>query len=143
MRVKRLFVFAMLAAAFAAAAVAQDDHCTTKPKESAHVAGPHGLEGWTIDSALPGYGDTHECFSFTLVLARNGRVIRRRAASPILWHWIFWDDGKQVAIEEGPLHFEMSCVLEDLKSGRTVATYDCYHMLPKDVPEWVKALEPM
>ncbi|HUX44846.1 MAG TPA: hypothetical protein VMV57_08860 [Terracidiphilus sp.] len=133
----------ILAIALVGHAAAQEVHCTAKGKATQKVAGPHGLEGWTIDDALPdsSYGD--ECFSGVLVIARNGHVIRRRKAGPILWHWIFWDDGKQLAIEEGPLHFGMACVLEDLKSGRPVATHDCYHMLPKDVPEWVKALEPM
>ncbi|MGB6973497.1 MAG: hypothetical protein WBD67_02320 [Terracidiphilus sp.] len=140
---KRCVLFVLIAAALTATAWSQDDHCTDKGKESAHVAGPHGLEAWTIDYALPdsSYGD--ECFSGVLVIARNGHVIRRRKADGFIWSWVFWDDGKQLAIEEGPLHFGMSCVLEDLKSGHTIATYDCYHGLPADAPEWVKAVDTM
>jgi hypothetical protein len=143
--IKRLFLFAILAACLAAPARAQtaseSDICTTTPKESKHVAGPHGLEAWTLESTIPYDSDPQECFSFTLVLARNGHVIRRREAHPIIWKWLFWNDGKQVAIEEGPLHFGMNCVLEDLRTGHTVETYDCYHFPTKVVPDWVKALD--
>ena len=142
---QRLFVIAMLAAALAASAGAQtaaeSDICTATPKDSKHVSGPHGLEGWTLESVIPDYSDPRECFSFTLVLARNGHVIRRRDAEPIIWSWLFWDDGRQVAIKEGPLHFGMNCVLEDVKSGRTVETYDCYHYPQGDAPVWLKALD--
>jgi hypothetical protein len=150
---KRLFVFVMLAAALAATAVAQTaaewDNCTTTPRESKHVSGPHGLEGWTMESIIPDYSNATECFSFVLVLARNGHVIRRRDAQPVIWNWIFWNDGKQVAIVEGPLHFGMNCVLEDVETGREIESFDCYHHPSKDdppdfyVPNWVKALGPM
>ena len=138
---RRCVLVAMLAVALAVAARGQNNHCTDKGKESAHVAGPHGLEGWTLDSTIPGYSDPQACFSFTLVLARNGHVIRRRQAEPIVWKWIFWNNGRQVAIEEGPLHFGLNCVLEDVKTGRALANYDCYHYEPKEVPDWVQALE--
>jgi len=143
---KRLFVFVMLAAALTTPAWTQtageSDNCTTtSPNETKHVTGPHGLEGWTLESTIPDYSDPQECFSFTLVLARNGHVIRRREADPIIWKWLFWSDGEQVAIEEGPLHFGMNCVLENVKTGHITATYDCYHDEPKEIPDWVKALE--
>jgi hypothetical protein len=140
---KGFILYGILAVAVATPGWGLGDHCTAKGKAAQHVAGPHGLQGWTIDYAMPdaSYGD--ECFSGVLVIARNGHVIRRRMAEPIIWRWIFWNDGKQLAIEEGPLHFGMRCVLEDLKSGRTVATYDCYHDEPKQMPDWVKALKPI
>lgn len=144
---KGLWVFAMLAAVLATPASAQSENCTTTLNESKHVTGPHGLAGWTLDSSLPDSSYGSECFSFTLVLARKGHVIRRRAADPIIWNWIFWDDGRQVAIEEGPLHFGMTCVLEDVETGRTVERFDCYHHPSKDdspdfhIPDWVKALQ--
>jgi hypothetical protein len=138
-----LLVWGVLALTLVAPAWGQQVHCTAKGKATQHVAGPHGLQGWTIDYALPDSSYSDECFSLELVLTRNGHVIRRRKAEPIIWRWIFWNDGKQLAIEEGPLHFGMNCVLEDLASGRTVANYDCYHDEPKQMPDWVKALKPI
>ncbi len=113
----------------------------SKPTESAHVRGPSGLEGWTLESPVPdsGYGD--EKFAFTLVIARGGRVVRRIDGDPMIWRWIFWDGGRRVAYESGPFHFGMTCVLVDVKTGRRAGSVDCYHELPADAPDWVKALE--
>ena len=113
-----------------------------KPRESEHRSGPNGLAGWTLESPIPdsNYGDQR--FAFTLVLARNGRRLRRIAGAPIIWKWIFWNDGRQVAYETGPLHFGMSCVLADTNSGRELEKLDCYHQLPANVPPWVTALDP-
>ncbi len=41
-----------------------------------------------------------------------------------------------------PLHFGMSCVLADVKTGRKLEILDCYHELPANVPVWVTALNP-
>lgn len=113
-----------------------------KPTESKHVSGPHGLEGWTLDSPVPesNYGD--EPFSFTLVIARNGKVLHRIKGAPIIWKWMFRADGAQVAYETGPFHFSMMCVLTEVKTGRTLQTFDCYHGLPENAPGWVTALHP-
>ena len=113
----------------------------TKPTESEHTKGPHGLEGWTLNWPVPGsnYGDQR--FAFTLVLARNGHLIHRVQGDPIVWNWMFWSDGRQVAYETGPFHFSMSCVLIDTKSGRRVDTIDCWQELHVDAPDWAKALE--
>ena len=113
----------------------------TKPTESEHTRGPHSLEGWTLNSPIPesNYGD--ERFAFTLVLARNRHVLHRIQGEPIIWKWIFWSDGRQVAYETGPFHFGMSCVLIDVESGRKLNSLDCWHELPADAPDWAKALE--
>jgi hypothetical protein len=112
-----------------------------KPTESEHRRGPHGLEGWTLDAPVPdsGYGD--ERFAFTLVLARDGHVLHRIGGDPFIWKWLFWADGRQVAYETGPFHFGMTCILVDVRSGRKMSSYDCYHELPVNAPEWAKALE--
>jgi len=108
-------------------------------KPSEHRPGPHGLEGWTLNGPIP--DDPEARYPFVLVIARNGREIRRFEGGVFVWKWMFVDDGRRVAYESGPLHFGLSCVLADIASGRELETYDCYHELPDNVPEWVQALE--
>ena len=112
-----------------------------KPTESEHRKGPHGLEGWTLSAPVDGVHGGNEPLPFTLVVARNGKVLRRIEGDPFVWQWIFWADGGQVAFEAGPLHFGMSCVLFDLAKGREVGRVDCYHDLPANAADWAKALE--
>jgi hypothetical protein len=109
-----------------------------KPTESAHKKGPNGLEGWTLDSPNPGTG---ERIPFTLVIARSGRAIRRIEGDPTIWKWMFRADGQQIAIMTGPLHFSATCFLQDLATGKKLASYDCYHDMPLPEPDWVKDLE--
>jgi hypothetical protein len=111
-----------------------------KPSESEHTKGPHGLEGWTLEQPVPesNYGD--ERFAFTLVLARNGKILRHVEGSPIIWKWAFSSDGREVAYETGPFHFSMICYLIDTDSGRRLADYDCF-TYPGSTPDWVIALE--
>ncbi|HEY2466883.1 MAG TPA: hypothetical protein VGI45_03430 [Terracidiphilus sp.] len=129
-----LFVLASTIPIFAGA--------TDKPVESIHVSGPNGLQGWTLSWPVPdsGYGD--EPFAFTLVLARNGKVLHRIDGDPIIWKWMFWAGGSQVAYETGPFHFSETCVLVEVSTGRRLQAFDCYHELPAKVPDWVTALKP-
>ena len=110
-----------------------------KPTESEHRQGPHGLEGWTLNWPDPDNPD--ERLPATLIVARNGRVLRRIDGDGMVWRWMFWADGAQVAYESGPKHFGLACVLFDLAKGHEVARVDCYHDLPANGPDWVKALE--
>lgn len=120
-------------------AVAQAVQTDEQPTESAHRRGPHGLEGWTLSFTI--YTNSSDRYPMSLMLARRGHVFRRISGSPFLWSWIFWDGGRQVAYEAGPLHFGMTCILKDVATGRELASYDCYHPLPDPAPDWVKALE--
>ena len=131
----------LLALALASAAVAQEPQPGVKPSESVHEHGPGGLEGWTLEWTVPGseYGD--ERFAFTLVIARDGQIIRRIAGDPIIWSWIFWSDGQQIAYETGPFHFKDTCLLIRLADGHQLDSYDCYHEQPLAKPDWVRALE--
>jgi hypothetical protein len=108
--------------------------------ESPHVSGPHGFEGWTLNGPIPDAG-SHERYPFTLVLAQNGKVLRKINGKAFIWHWIFWNDGRQVAYESGPLHFGMQCELYDLKTGRVVQSVDCWQGIPDNAPAWLVALE--
>lgn len=110
-----------------------------KPTESEHRRGPNGYEGWTLNSALP--EQPSERLPWMLVIARKGRVIRRIKGDPFVWNWIFWANGKQVAYESGPLHFGLSCMLADVKTGRVLESFDCFHGIPDNAPGWLRALE--
>jgi hypothetical protein len=139
---KRRYQFGMLLAlALAAVVAAQASQPADKPTQSAHRFGPDGLEGWTLDSRVPGSGYGDERFAFTLVVARHGHIIRRISGGPIIWSWIFWADGRQVAYEAGYFHFNETCFLVRLSDGRKLDSYDCYNNLPPAKPDWVKALE--
>ena len=120
-------------------AVAIPQFAEDKPTESEHVRGPNGLEGWTLNSTIPDRPD--EKFPFTLVIARNGHIIRKVEGDPFVWNWIFWADGKQVAYESGPLHFGLQCILTNVKTGNEIASFDCFHGIPDNAPDWLEALE--
>ena len=112
----------------------------SKPIESEHIKGPHGLEGWTLNWPLLDAKDTSEKYAFTLVLAKDGRILHIEG-HPFIWKWMFWSDGREVSYETGPLHFSMSCVLVDAETGRQLAAFDCeYQDLPAHAPDWLQAL---
>jgi hypothetical protein len=139
---KRRYQFGMLLAlALAAIVGAQASQPADKPTQSAHTPGPDNLEGWTLDSPVPGSGYGDERFAFTLVVARHGHIIRRIPGHPIIWKWIFWADGQQVAYDTGSFHFSETCLLIRLSDGRKLDSYDCYNDLPPVKPDWVKALD--
>jgi len=130
--IKAVFVFAVIVGMMAVARAEQ-------PSESAHRSGPGGLSGWTLSESIPDH--PHELFSKTLVLARNGHVFRQIQGDPFLWTWQFRSGGRQVAYEAGPLHFGMLCFLVDIQTGHKISSYNCYHDLPANAPEWVKELK--
>ena len=110
-----------------------------KPIQSAHVVGPHGLEGWTESITIDEVANQGP-LPVTLVIARHGKVIRRIDGSPFLWQWEFRPGGRQVAFETGPLHFGMTCVLADIKTGKELESVDCYQP-PAHMPSWAEELE--
>jgi hypothetical protein len=120
----------------AGAALAQATQAD-KPIESAHRAGPKGLEGWTESYPLA----DGQSVPANLVIAQRRHVIRRIEGDPFIWKWMFWENGKQVAYETGSLHFNMACRLVDIASGRQLANLDCYRELADDAPAWAKALQ--
>jgi hypothetical protein len=141
---KRRYQFAMLLAlAMPAVVAAQGFQPTEQPTRSVRSAGPDGLEGWTLDSPVRGSGYGDERFAFMLVIARHGHIIRRISGEPVIWKWIFWADGRQVAYETGAFHFTETCFLIRLSDGRKLDSYDCFHDLPLIKPDWVKALDAM
>ena len=131
--------FAILVAVALVSPARPQSRSDDKPTESEHVRGPNGREGWTLNGPLP--DRPNETFPFTLVIARNGHVIRKFEGGAFVWNWIFWADGKQVAYESGPLHFSLECILADVKTGKELSSYDCFHGIPDNAPDWLKALE--
>ena len=97
---RRLATISMLL--LAGTALAQTSRAD-KPIESAHRAGPNGLEGWTESFPLA----DGQSVPANLVIAQRRHVIRRIEGDPFVWRWMFWENGKQVAYETGSLHFNM------------------------------------
>jgi hypothetical protein len=122
-----------------AAAGPQSAPPADKPTPSEHRAGPDGLEGWTLDSPIPDHPG--ETFPMTLVIARNGHIIRKIDGNGFVWQWIFWNNGREVAYESGPLHFGLQCILASVKTGKQLANVDCFHGIPENAPDWLKTLE--
>jgi hypothetical protein len=123
----------LLAACTALAQASRED----KPTESAHRVGPNGLEGWT-ESYPSADGQRYPA---NLLIARQRHVTRRIQGDPFVWKWMFWKNGRQVAYKTGSLHFNMTCKLVDIASGRQLASLDCYRELAEDAPAWAKALQ--
>ena len=105
-----------------------------KPLASPHCKGPGGLEGWTLLYEMPDElyhsEDSGNRLPLALVVEKDGHSIRKIDGDPIVWKFVFVDDQK-VAIETGPLHFGMSCLLIDLKSGKPLEEENCYDDPPK------------
>ena len=111
---------------------------TTAGTESPHRRGPHGLQGWTINYPIPNY----DSMPRTLVIAHGGHILHRVEGRPLIFTWMFQDDGARVAYSTGPLHFEELCVLIDTATGKELANYDCFHdPAGAAAPAWVKLLE--
>jgi hypothetical protein len=123
-------LFAVLSAMIGTSVAAQ----TASP----HRKGPHGLEGWTLVVPVENQGN----LPMTLVIARDNKIVRKFPGDVFVWSWIFLNDGRQVAYESGPLHFAMSCVLADIRTGKEQASFDCFAgPLAEDAPAWVKQLK--
>jgi hypothetical protein len=107
--------------------------------ESAHVTGPRGLQGWTVNSSIEGYPGT---FPTALVLTRNGKIVRCLAGGPFLWEWMFVGDGRLVAYETAAMHGPQEYVLEEIDSGKIVGQYhrvDIAH--GHEPPRWADRLD--
>jgi hypothetical protein len=109
-----------------------------KPNPPECKPGPHGwwgcLESEWVDSHNTLYLPTK------LALFRHGKHVRTIQGKPLIWSWAFLQDGAMLAYEAGPLHFSALCTLQNTRTGKVVAEYDCYHDEPEPVLDWVKAL---
>jgi hypothetical protein len=133
--------FAIVCMAMMAAVVTpQTQEPAEKITESEHRSGPHGLEGWKLSRPFP-VPSNRDPLPFRLLIAQNGKIVRKIEGDPFVWRWIFWEDGHSVAYETGPLHFGMVCHLADVRTGRVIQSIDCFHELPENAPAWAKKLE--
>ena len=77
----------------------------------------------------------------TLVIARDGHVLHRIDGRPLIFTWMFQDDGAHIAYSTGPLHSEELCVLMDTSTGKELGNYDCFlDPAGPAAPLWVKLL---
>ncbi|MDE3199691.1 MAG: hypothetical protein KGN79_02125 [Acidobacteriota bacterium] len=136
------FLLILMVACLASFARAQNTATPAqKQDESAHVHGPDGLEGWTLNGSINDRAHDGEVYPFTLVIARHGKIIHRIPGDAFIWKWVFWDGGKDLAYMSGPLHFSATCHLIRISDWHQIADYDCYHDTPSPQPDWVLALE--
>lgn len=97
--------------------------------------------GWFVEYPWPDASDASQSWrkiAGELVIARGERIIRRIKASPTLWSWNFWDGGRQVVYQEGPLHGQTTFSRMDVTSGKILERWDGDETAPA-APAWVKA----
>jgi len=102
--------------------------------------------GWIVDWPNPD-APNGTPIPGTLVIWRNGKVVRKFAPGPVaFWGWNFWDGGTRVAYELGAMHFSNgNYELRDIAAGRLLARYYCndwdqQHCDPGEMPDWAKAI---
>ena len=74
----------------------------------------------------------------SVVLYRDGHILRSFGAEQSVWDWHFWRDSSTVAYSDGPLHGGASqVVLCDVASGKVLARW-----IPSDAkpPDWAEDL---
>jgi hypothetical protein len=110
-----------------ALAWAQQDAVKSVPKadgqvgvESIQTAGNY--VGWLVDYDVPDVGT----FAGTLIVWKDGRVVRRFESEQTFWSWSFVESGKQVAYHTGPMHGEQKshCELHSVADGRLLTHWD-------------------
>jgi hypothetical protein len=83
--------------------------------------------GWLVVGPLPvppGAGYEPPPIALELVIYRAGHVLNTFSTGQVFWDWNFRAGGKRVAYAAGPTHGgAKECVLRDVQSGRTVATW--------------------
>jgi hypothetical protein len=94
--------------------------------------------GWLVDYHVDGVSDG---VAETLVIWRDGKVIRRFRTEQAFYSWAFHSKGAQVAFHTGPLHGEHAsyCELHDVKTGRRLAVWNG-NLESANKPTWVAGL---
>jgi len=123
----------------------QSGAAVTVPKEKGQVGidegqiAWNGSVGWFVLFHSP--AATYP-FAGEIVIWRSGKVIRRFLAAQTFWSWAFYDDGKQVAFHDGPMHGEQKsyCELRSVASGQKIASWSGDLIEDQDRPIWTTGL---
>ncbi len=90
--------------------------------------------GWLIITEYPGYEDGGLSVPEELAIYQDGKVINILRPGGFIRDWTFFDDGKQVVINSGPLYSTGFSVLIDVDSGKKL---DSYRDFADNPPEWI------
>jgi hypothetical protein len=108
------------------------------------IADHHNTAGWLILYPDPDNSSASRFADIpgSLVIWRNGKIVRSFEPGQTLWSWSFVEGGGQVAYHSGPTHGERSshCELRDVTTGRLLASWDG-NLEQIDRPEWTKKLD--
>lgn len=98
--------------------------------------------GWLITWPNPDELRKWETLPGTLVVWRNGKIIRQFTATGVFEGWTFWKGSEQVACQDSPLHGpSYGYDLYDVTSGRLVEHIPNDDAADTDkLPDWVKVL---
>jgi hypothetical protein len=112
--------------------------------EQVKIDDHHQTAGWLILYPDPNSSSTYR-FADTpgsLVIWRNGKIVRTFEPGQTLWSWSFVEGADEVAYHSGPPHGERSshCELRDVTTGRLLASWDG-DLGQVDRPEWTKRLD--
>lgn len=105
------------------------------------IKGPNGVE---ILPLFKIYNDAGDKAITALQITQEGNIINTIKGEPFIWRRILLNEGNQIAVETGPLHFVMHCLLIDISSGKIVDHVDCFQYPkeppPRGWPSWVDTL---
>ncbi len=114
----------------------KDDAVPQSGFENIQIAGDHRTIGWLATYMI--CAQSYPCAA-ELVVFRSGHVTRRITPDTgIVWNWIFWQNGRQVAVHSGFPHGDEdgAYALYDAETGQRVASY----ARGPDRPAWAEAL---
>ena len=108
------------------------------------IADDHRTAGWLILFPDPNNSPIYRSSDIpqSLVIWRNGKIVRTFEPEQTFWSWSFVDGGDRVAYHSGPLHGERSshCELREVSTGRLLASWDG-DLDQADRPGWTKSLD--
>lgn len=103
------------------------------------ISPDHITVGWLAefkDTSSPSPIDPD---AFTLVVYRNGHIIRRVDGDPIVWDWHFGRGGKAIAYSTGSRHGGANeCLLVEIDSGKVLE--DWLTSSATKTPSWAEQL---
>jgi hypothetical protein len=114
----------------------KDDSVLQSGFENIQIAGDRRTIGWLATYMI--CAQSYPCAA-ELVIYRSGHVTQRIAPDTgIVWNWIFWQRGAQVAVHSGFPHGDRGGIysLYDVESGHVLGSYAG----GPNGPPWAEAL---